>query len=40
MIYSVLIRLKEQKKALKGKGYKTLFAPRNKEHKGHKTDLK
>jgi hypothetical protein len=35
-----VIRLKEQKKAVMGKGYKTLFTPRNKEHKRHKTDLK
>jgi hypothetical protein len=40
MVYSVLIRLKEQKKAVMGKGYKTSFTPRNKEHKRHKTDLK
>jgi hypothetical protein len=42
MIFMVssVIRLKEQKKALMGKGYKTLFSPRNKEHKRHKTNLK
>jgi hypothetical protein len=40
MIYPSVIRLKEQKKAVMGKGYKTLFAPRYKEHKRHKTDLK
>jgi hypothetical protein len=38
MVYS-LIRLKEQKKAVMVKGYKTLFAPRNKEHERHKTGL-
>jgi hypothetical protein len=27
MIYPSVIRLKEQKKALMGKGYKTLFTP-------------
>jgi hypothetical protein len=39
MIYSVLIRLKEQKKALMGKGYKTLFTSRYKEHNRHEAGL-